>query len=455
MKASKNTETITLVGAGLAGSLLAVFLARRGYAVEAYERLPDMRTTAISAGRSINLALSHRGIYALNRVGLDRRILSRSIAMRGRMIHAKNGEQHFIPYGKDESEVIYSVSRRDLNVELMNAAEETGSVKIHFERRCSNANFRERTLQFTDSGGNPLPAVAAQTVIATDGATSAVRMEMQKIERFDFSQSYLEHGYKELCIPPQTDGTHRMERNALHIWPRGHYMLIALPNLDGSFTCTLFLPYEGDPGFRELTSAAAIESFFETQFPDAKALMPTLTDDFLAHQTGSLITVKCFPWHVGDNALLLGDAAHAIVPFYGQGMNCAFEDCVVLDECLERGESWEAAFSAFENLRKENTDAIAELAVDNFIEMRDSTANPKFAIKREVEQLLEKRFPGQFVSKYGMVTFQRVPYAEALHKGRIQDRILNETVAEVKTAAEVNLETIYQNILRAYGASLT
>ncbi len=428
-------STVTVIGAGLSGSLLAIYLARRGFTVSVFERRPDMRTTEISAGRSINLALSARGIHALAKVGLDKLILDYAIPMRGRMIHPISGEAFFQPYGKNESEVIYSISRRELNVQLLNLAEKYPQVEITFDARCLGMNFETKRV-IIQYGMAPPTEVAAQTVIGTDGSASAIRTEMLRQPRFNFSQEYLAHGYKELSIPADAKGEHPLEKNALHIWPRKNYMMIALPNLDGTFTCTLFLAFESsgaDIGFDKLTDKAAVMAFFEENFPDAVPLMPDLTDEFFRNPTGTLLTVKCAPWNVKGSALLLGDAAHAIVPFYGQGMNCSFEDVELFDTLIEQesaaaanGVDWERIYTHFSRLRKADADAIADLAIENFIEMRDLTADPIFQRKRKLELLLETAYPDKFLSKYGMVTFFRIPYAQALERGRIQDQILME-----------------------------
>lgn len=432
---------VTLIGAGLAGSLLAIYLARRGYGVDIYERRPDMRRVNIGGGRSINLALSTRGLHALREVGLHDEIMRIAIPMRGRMIHALNGTLTFQRYGKDDTEVIYATSRANLNMALMTAAESFTGVGIHFNRRCTGMNLHsgEVTL-FDETTGMDMP-VRSDVVIGTDGSASAVRMEMQRSVKFNFSQQYLDYGYKELEIPPGPAGAFQMEKNALHIWPRGTYMLIALPNIDGSFTCTLFLPFEGDPSFAGLSSVQKLTAFFTTQFPDAVTLMPALVRDFFENPTGSMVTIKCSPWHAGGRALLLGDAAHAIVPFFGQGMNCAFEDCTVLNEILGTqagSRDWEGVFRQFERLRKENTDAIADLAVENFVEMRDLVASPAFQLKKNVERLLEERFPSRFIPKYSMVTFHRLPYALALTRGKAQDTILTELSRDIRRPEDID-----------------
>ncbi len=435
---NQSVDKITLIGGGLAGSLLAIYLAKRGIAVDIFERRPDMRQEEISAGRSINLALSTRGIHALSEVGLKEKIMKLALPMKGRMMHSIKGELSFHRYGKDEYEVINSISRAELNQALMNEAEKYGAT-IHFNQRCTGMNFDtgEVFLRHEQNGADS--TIQTRTVIGTDGSASAIRLDMQKVGRFNFLQEYIEHGYKELAIPPGPNGKFLMEKHALHIWPRRSFMLIALPNLDGSFTCTLFFPFDGELSFKSLNSEKAVLNFFQTQFPDAVPLMPTLREDFFTNPTGSLVTVKCQPWHVEEKALLLGDAAHAIVPFFGQGMNCAFEDCTVLNECLpQQGPNWRTVFEEFEKLRKVNTDAIAEMALENFIEMRDLVADPRFLLKKQIELALEEKYPHKFIPRYSMVSFHRLPYSVALARGKIQDRILHHLCQSISSVAELD-----------------
>lgn len=420
----RKLESITLIGAGLNGPLLALGLARRGFSVEIYERRPDMRCVRTSAGRSINLALSARGIHALSQAGLWKRIQNVIVPMKGRMMHSISSELTFQPYGKNESEVINSVSRADLNICLMNAAEAEG-VEIHFEQRCTGINLKTGQLRLRDEKNGTEHSVKTEVVIGCDGSASAIRGAMLKRNRFNFCQDYLDYGYKELTIPAGADGKHILETHALHIWPRGNYMLIALPNIDGTFACILFLPFEGNDSFAQLASKPALWEFFEKKFPDVLPLMPQLEENFSANPTGSMVTVKCSPWHAENNVLLLGDAAHAIVPFFGQGINCGFEDCTILLELLDRhGADWQQVFRDFELARKTNTDAIADMAVENFVEMRDRVADPRFLFRKKVELALEAKYPEIFVPKYSMVTFHRIPYATAKRRGEIQERIL-------------------------------
>lgn len=421
---TRKPESITLIGAGLNGPLLALGLARRGFEVEIYERRPDMRRVKISAGRSINLALSARGIHALDQAILWKAIQNVVIPMKGRMIHSTSSELSFQPYGKNESEVINSVSRADLNICLMNAAEAEG-VKIHFEQRCTGMNLKTGQIRLRDEKNGTEHSVKTEVVIGCDGSASAIRGAMLKLNRFNFCQDYLDYGYKELTIPACADGKDILETHALHIWPRGTDMLIALPNIDGTFACILFLPFEGQDSFAQLTSPSSVREFFRLYFPDASSLMPRLEENFFANPTGSMVTIKCSPWHVAANVLLLGDAAHAIVPFFGQGINCGFEDCTTLLELLDRhGADWQRTFFEFQLARKTNTDAIADMAVENFIEMRDRVAHPEFLFRKKVELALEAKYPEIFVPKYSMVTFHRIPYATAKRRGEIQERIL-------------------------------
>nr|BDT31352.1 FAD-dependent monooxygenase [Myxococcus sp. MH1] len=442
----ERNEAVTVVGAGLVGSLLSVFLARRGHTVEVLERRPDMRREVIDAGRSINLAISTRGLYALRQVGLEEEALRHAIPMRGRMIHPPKGALMYQPYGKDDSQHINSLSRAWLNKFLMSAAEATGKVRIRFRQRVSGADLDQGVLTVVDEATGEERREEGRVVFGTDGSGSAVRQALEKVPGFESTSETLGHGYKELTIPPGPGGAFQMEKHALHIWPRGTYMLIALPNEDGSFTCTLFLPWKGPVSFESLDSPARLEAFFEEQFPDAKALIPDLTQAFFARPTGSMVTVKCAPWNVGGKAVVMGDAAHAIVPFFGQGMNCGFEDCTVLEGLLGKGGDWETLFGELARLRKTNADAIADMAVENFVEMRDSTGNPRFLLEKAVEKVLLNTFPGEFVSRYSMVSFSRVPYRLAYEVGAIAGGIVSELSEGLTRAEDVDLERAKQLI---------
>ena len=419
---------ILVVGAGLAGSLLATMLARQGHQVALHERRGDPRRAGYSGGRSINLAISARGIDALRRIGVEGEVLADAVRMPGRMIHGLDGRQIYQPYSADPTRAINSVSRGGLNLALLRAAERESSISMHFDRRCTGVDFERGEVEFVDEATGRSGVEVADLVVASDGAYSIVRSILQKTEGFDYSQSFLSHGYKELCIPPKPDGSWAMEPNALHIWPRGGFMMIALPNRDRSFTCTLFLAHraerEGGQAFDRIDLAAegsgGPRAFMERWFPDAVPLMPTMLEDFRRNPVGAMVTVRCWPWRRG-RVVLLGDAAHAIVPFYGQGANCAFEDCVALAEELARrpGEV-DTAVSAYQVRRRRNADAIADLALRNFIEMRDHTASRLFRSKKRLERLLSRLLPGVFVPLYDMVSFTTVPYADAVERARRQ-----------------------------------
>jgi kynurenine 3-monooxygenase len=422
----KSSQTITLVGAGLTGPLLAISLAQRGFPVQIFERRPDMRRTRASTGRSINLAVSTRGIHALRGAALWDLMSRIIIPMKGRMMHSLSGELTFQQYGKDDTEVINSISRADLNVALMNAAEAEG-VTIHFNERCTGMDWNTGAARFRNEESGRETTVASEIAIGTDGSASALRQDMQKHGSLNCSQEVLDYGYKELTIAAGSGGKHVLEPHALHIWPRGAYMLIALPNIDGTFACILFLPREGPESFATLDTGKKALRFFQERFADAVPLMPQLQENYVANPVGSMVTVRCAPWHLDGKVLLLGDAAHAIVPFFGQGMNCAFEDCTVFLELLDQyGPDWPKLFQEFERARKHNTDAIADMALENFIEMRDRVADPRFLFRKKVELALQAKYPRRFVPKYAMVTFHRVPYSVALTRGTIQDRLLAE-----------------------------
>lgn len=420
----RDSSKVTIVGSGLAGTLMACYLGRAGQQVDLYEKRPDPRTSGGDHGRSINLALSVRGIHALREVGVADEVLASAIAMPGRMIHGRDGHLHFQPYGKDPSQAIHSVSRNGLNVALINAAEKLPGVRIFFGHRCVDVDLPANTLHLVHGPEEQTVDIPCETIIGADGAFSAVRARLQRQERFNFSQDYLSHGYKELAIPAGAGGMFQMERHALHIWPRRRFMLIALPNQDGSFTCTLFLPHDGDPSFASLRSTQDVCSFFQEQFPDAVPLMPTLADDFFGNPTGPLVTIRCSPWHHDGRIALLGDACHAVVPFLGQGMNAAFEDCSMLALSLADHQDRESAFRAYESARKEHTDTLADLAVYNYMEMRDRTGSRLFLWRKKWEILLHKLLGRWYVPLYTLVSFTRTPYADAVRRARKQDRIV-------------------------------
>ncbi|HEY7378045.1 MAG TPA: NAD(P)/FAD-dependent oxidoreductase, partial [Steroidobacteraceae bacterium] len=425
-----SSPTVTIVGAGPAGSLLGILLARRGFPIAVYERRPDMRRESSSAGRSINLALADRGIHALEHAGVLDAVRPLMIPMRGRMIHDEAGHTTLQRYGQDDSEVIHSVSRAELNKLLLSELERIAKIEIQFNRNCRGLDFHADRLRLVDESSGQMQDVPAAPLIGADGAGSAIREAMLADGRTRASEEVLSHRYKELTIPAGPGGQHRMETNALHIWPRGGYMLIALPNVDGSFTVTLFLPAEGPESFAALASKDAVRQFFARRFADAQALIPDLAEEFFEHPTGTMVTVRAAPWKYADQALLIGDAAHAIVPFHGQGMNCAFEDCVTLDQTLDRYEDWGRVFARVDHVRKPNADAIAEMALENYVEMRDSVRDPKFVLQKELSLELEQRFPRQFIPRYSMVMFHHeIPYAVAFERGRIQQEILNDLTA--------------------------
>ncbi len=450
---------IAIVGAGLVGSLLAVLLARKGFSVQVFERRPDMRKEKLSAGRSINLNISCRGLKGLERAGVLEDVLPELVPMRGRMMHSPSGELTYQPYGKDESEYGNSVSRAGLNKILVERAEETGKVEFHFSQKALDIDFDENVITFEEHGTGKKMKVKAARIIGTDGGGSQVRKSMMGVDGYDESIEPLEYGYKELSIPAGDGGSFQIEKEALHIWPRGEYMQIALPNYDGSFTVTLFLPYKGEKSFEKLESKESVLEFFNTEFGDSVPLMPDLVDVFFENPTGHMETVRCYPWHVGGKALVMGDASHAIVPFFGQGMNCGFEDVTVFDDCLrslaEKGYGveelskqnetkieliWFKLFEAFTRERKDNADAIADMALDNFIEMRDRVADPEFLLAKKIEKLLEKRFPGKYISRYSLVTFTNVPYKLAQDAGKVCESIVAELMEGLEDAEAINYE---------------
>ena len=418
---------VNIAGAGLAGALLAVLLARRGFAVDLYERRPDPRQARGERGRSINLALAARGIQALEHAGVMERIRPLLIPMRGRMVHSLDGETQLQPYGQRREEVIHSVSRSELNRVLIEEAARHARVRLRFRHTCLAALPEAGVLRFRDEDAGSERNVPIAPTLATDGAGSAVRSSLARAGLISVREDRLDHDYKELTLPAAAGGRHALEPHALHIWPRGGFMLIALPNIDGSFTATLFLARSGPDGFDALTGPDRIQSLFQSQFADAARLMPHLVAEFTGHPQGQLGTVYTRPWHIGGQVLLLGDAAHAIVPFHGQGMNAAFEDCLILDGLLDRHESWETLFADFAHSRLSNTAAIAQMALENYVEMRDTVRDPTYLRRRALAMELERRFPEHFIPRYSMVMFHpEIPYAEALRRGEVQARILQE-----------------------------
>lgn len=427
-----NTPTprsLTLIGAGLAGSLLAILLSRQGWKITIYERRGDPRIADYESGRSINLALAERGRNALRQAGVEDEVMAKAVMMRGRMVHPREGEPDLQRYGRDDSEVIWSVHRKNLNTTLLQLAEEAGAT-VHFHRRLHTVDFDAGYARFIDDRDDQPHDIHFNTpLIGADGAGSALRAAMNRKLPLGERIEFLDHSYKELEIPPAADGSFQIEANALHIWPRGNYMCIALPNDEGTFTVTLFLPNEGEPSFATVRNGAEAEALFQRDFADALPLIPDLRAHWEQHPPGLLGTLYLERWHQRGKAVLIGDAAHAMVPFHGQGMNCAFEDCVVLARCLAEHPGTEQAFAAFEAERKPNAAAIQQMALDNYLEMRDRVADPSYLLQRELEQALQSRWPTRFVPHYTMVTFLHTPYAIALERTRLQQTILADATA--------------------------
>ncbi|MCE2963864.1 MAG: FAD-dependent oxidoreductase [Chitinophagales bacterium] len=419
----------TIIGAGLVGSLQACYLQKRGYKVDVYESRGDMRKVGYIGGRSINLALSTRGWTALEKIGLADEIHKIAIPMYGRTIHGIDGSINYQPYGK-ENQAIYSVSRGELNKRMVELADSFLEVDFHFDHFCQNVDFKNNRITFHQSETNQDVELNSDFILASDGAFSRVRLAMQAMPRFQYSQYYIDYGYKELFIPAGPNGEFLLDKNSLHIWPRGEFMMIALPNLDGSFTCTLFLPFEGELAFDDLNNEVQVKTYFDTYFPDAVKLMPTLIQDFFKNPTSALVTVRCFPWH-HENAVLLGDAAHAVVPFFGQGMNCGFEDVRIFDELLDKFEDKKQLFEEYSNLRKENGDAIAQMALDNFIEMRDKVGIPEFLEMKHIEHEIMENPIYNYTSMYQYVSFSNEPYSFAYKLGKKQYAML-EAMAKDK-----------------------
>ncbi len=430
---------IVITGAGLVGSLLSIYLAKRGHKVKLYERRGDIRKEKIVAGRSINLALSDRGLLALEKVGLAGEIQKISIPMHGRYIHNMDGSTAVQPYGR-EGQFINSVSRGTLNCKVMDMAEQHG-VEIFFNHKCTNIDWKKNEATFETSGSG-FQTSNFELLFGADGAFSATRLQHQlQHDKFDYQQYYINCGYKELTIPATANGDFAMHINALHIWPRKEFMLIALPNLDKTFTCTLFFPFDGELSFSKLDTKEKVKDFFERTFADAVPLMPTLIEDFFNNPTSSLVTVKCFPWVREDKFALIGDAAHAIVPFFGQGMNCGFEDCRILDGLIEEhGGDWEKILHEFQNLRKPDADAIADLAINNFTEMREKVADPEFLLQKKIEAKLHEKYPEKWIPAYSQVTFNpQIRYSEALYNSRKQETIMQEVMQQK------NIEQLWDN----------
>lgn len=417
-----------IVGAGLVGSLWAVYLAKAGYAVTIYERRSDIRAAEISAGKSINLALSTRGWKALKGVGVDTEITPIAIPMYGRIMHDTDGNQTYQPYGQD-GQAIYSVSRGELNAKMMDIAEKTGGAKIIYEHRCIDVDLDAGIVHLESSNTGAKIQDQADVVFAADGAFSAVRYNgFQKLDRFDYLQDYIDDGYKELLLPANENGSYKLDKNALHIWPRGRFMLIALANEDGSFTCTLFMPFEGENSFSALNTDAAVDKFFKETFPDFYEMFPGLIDSWHDHPLSSLAIIRCYPWTKGKFALM-GDAAHATVPFYGQGMNAGFEDCTVMADLMqEHNENWPKVFDAYQKLRKPDGDAVQDLSVHNYHVMRDFVGDKSFLLQKKIEKRFSEMYPDKWMPLYSQVSFSSIRYSDAWEKGMKQDKIMKQVM---------------------------
>jgi kynurenine 3-monooxygenase len=451
---TSSVERIAVVGGGLVGSLLSIYLVRRGFDVQVFEARHDLRQSEAEGGRSINLIVTSRGIHALRELGLDADVFRLTVPVMGRMMHTVGSDLAYQPYGRNESECNYSVSRSELNRFLLTEAERQGA-RFHFGHKLLDADLDAGRLRFTGGEGQPPVEVETDVVFGADGFGSAVRESFADTPEFRQSVEMLPHGYKELVIPAGPDGSFRARPDALHIWPRGEFMLMALPNLDGSFTVTLYTPHQGDSSFEQLKDGRAVVQFFESHFPDALELIPDLTRDFFDNATGKLGTVRCSPWNHGARAVLLGDAAHAIVPFFGQGMNCGFEDCTVLDDLLEtHGNDWGSIFPELSRNRKPDADAIAEMALENFVEMRDSVGDPGFLLRKQVEQRVESRWPEEYRSRYSMVTYSTIPYRVAQEAGEIQRGILDELCRGISSADEADLDRAHALIGERFGPFL-
>jgi kynurenine 3-monooxygenase len=434
-------EAINIIGAGQCGTLLAIMLARQGFIVDVFERNPDPRIHDAEAGRSINLALAARGINALSQAGLYERVQPMLVPMRGRMLHQADGRTEFMPYGQQSNEVIYSVTRSDLNEILLGVADGIPNVRLHFRQQAIGYDAPDRTVHVKDLNDNSLYQVEALPLFAADGAGSIIRRSFDGSDTFGGVESLLRHGYKELTIPAGPDGAHQLAADALHIWPRGGFMLIALPNPGGDFTLTLFLPNVGDPGFSSLTNPGSVSAFFEMHFADVAPLISNLAEDVVNRPLGLLGTVRCRHWHERGNVLLIGDAAHAVVPFHGQGMNLAFEDCVVFDHITRtEGGDWAYLFRRFEEQQLKNANAIADMALENYIEMRDTVRDPKFALRKALAFELERQLPEYFIPRYSMVMFHAdIPYAVAQQRGAIQKKLIEELTEHAEGIGDIDM----------------
>lgn len=440
-------KKVIIVGAGLVGSLWAVYMQKAGYKVVIYERRSDIRKAEISAGKSINLALSERGWNSLKAAGVEKEIEKIAIPMSGRVMHSMEGKLTYQPYGK-EDEAIYSVPRGNLNAMMMNLAEDKGNTEIHYQHQCLDANLEKGLITLKNLITQEVFEDKADVIFAADGAFSAVRYNsMQKVDRFNFSQFYIEDGYKELLIPADENGNYKLEKNALHIWPRGRFMLIALPNEDGSFTCTLFMPYENEKyAFNQLDNDTKIDDFVKKVFPDFYELIPNLIENWHQNPLSSMSITRCFPWTVGKFALM-GDSAHSTVPFYGQGMNAGFEDCFVMWELYKKHKNWEKTFKEYQEIRKPDGDALQDLSLDNYYVMRDHVADKKFLLQKKIEAKIHQLHPTKWVPLYSQVSFSNIRYSQAYKNGKIQENIMSKimdspNIEEIWDSKEIELKIL-------------
>ena len=449
------TKTATIIGAGLVGSLWAVYLSKAGYQVRLFERRPDIRKAEISAGKSINLALSTRGWKALDSVGVGDEIRKIAIPMYGRIVHDEQGETNFQPYGQKD-QAIYSVSRGDINTKMITIAETHGDTTISYNERCYDADLEQGIVFLESTITGEKTTHQSDVVFATDGAFSAVRYyAMQKLNRFDYSQDYIDDGYREILLPANEDDSWKLDKNALHIWARGRFMLIALANEDGSLTCTLFMPFEGEKNsFEQLKTRDQVDEFFKTTFPDFYQMMPNIADAWEDHPLSALALIRCFPWTHGKVALM-GDAAHATVPFYGQGMNCGFEDCTVMWGLMqEHGDDWKTIFSKYQTQRKPDGDAMQDLSLHNYWVMRDAVNQPGFLLQKKLESRIQQLYPDQYLPLYSMVSFSHIRYSEALRKGNAQNEKMKSILAQHDVEGLFKNGTIDKLIHQLFGEKI-
>ncbi len=440
-------KKVIIVGAGLVGSLWAVYMQKAGYQVVIYERRSDIRKAEISAGKSINLALSERGWNSLKAAGIEKEIEKIAIPMSGRIMHSVEGDLTYQAYGKKD-EAIYSVSRGHLNAIMMDLAESKGNTKIHYQHQCLDANLEKGHITLKNLNTQEVFEDKADVIFAADGAFSAVRYNsMQKVDRFNFSQFYIEDGYKELLLPADENGNYQIEKNALHIWPRGRFMLIALPNEDGSFTCTLFMPFENDKyAFKQLDSDDKIEDFVKEVFPDFYEMIPNLIENWHQNPLSSMSITRCFPWTVGKFALM-GDSAHSTVPFYGQGMNAGFEDCFVMWELFNKHKDWDKTFKEYQKIRKPDGDALQDLSLDNYYVMRDHVADEKFLLQKKIEAKIHERHPNKWIPLYSQVSFSNIRYSDAYKQGKIQEEIMRKVMSSPSIEKNWDSEEVENQIL--------